>query len=316
MSRVLATLLSRHHAPLVVFGLVLATGFIQFLVVNPRAFLNVYTLPVVLCAYRFGVRRGVQAALLSCALVLAVALGDPRAFGGSGDASWARWFDLGTWGCFLLLLAFVVGQVCEDKEAQVRDLQDAYRGILEILPRLIDAVDQNTENHSRRVAEYSVEIARAMGLSESHVEDIRVGAFLHDIGKIDVNAEVLRKAASLSPEEMLEVQRHVDRGEELVGSMGGILRHAIPMVAFHHERWDGMGYKGLAGEDIPVGARIIAVADTFDAIVSDRPYRRGRTWSEAMRVIRDGSGTQFDPRVVDVFLELYEQDERQMREAA
>jgi hypothetical protein len=90
------------------------------------------------------------------------------------------------------------------------------------------------------------------------------------------------------------MRRHVDTGEKLVRSMGGVLKHVIPMVAFHHERWDGTGYKGLKGEDIPLGARIIAVADTYDAIVTDRAYRRGRTHVQAVKIIRDASGSQFD----------------------
>jgi HD-GYP domain-containing protein (c-di-GMP phosphodiesterase class II) len=97
----------------------------------------------------------------------------------------------------------------------------------------------------------------------------------------------------------------VDHGERLVRSMGGILRHVIPMVAYHHERWDGSGYKGLRGEEIPVGARIIAVTDTFDAIVTDRAYRKSRTPQEAIHILRAERGRQFDPQVVDVFLDLF-----------
>jgi HD-GYP domain-containing protein (c-di-GMP phosphodiesterase class II) len=119
---------------------------------------------------------------------------------------------------------------------------------------------------------------------------------------------VLRKAAGLTDDEMVEMRRHVDKGETMVRSMGGILKHVIPMVAYHHERWDGTGYKGLKGDEIPLGARIIAVADTYDAIVIDRAYRKGRTHAEAVKIIRDESGTQFDPAVVAVFLQLYAAD--------
>jgi putative nucleotidyltransferase with HDIG domain len=169
-------------------------------------------------------------------------------------------------------------------------------------------VDRYTENHSRRVAEFASEVARALGLKDSEVEDIRIGAFLHDIGKVDVSTEVLRKAARLTDDEMAEMKGHVDRGEIMVRSMGGILKHVIPMVAYHHERWDGKGYKGLRGEEIPLGARIIAVADTYDAIVIDRAYRKGRTHEQAVRIIAQESGRQFDPKVVDVFLKLYGAD--------
>jgi putative nucleotidyltransferase with HDIG domain len=165
-------------------------------------------------------------------------------------------------------------------------------------------VDRYTENHSRRVADIAVAIARAMRLPADEVENIRVGALLHDIGKIDVSADLLRKASVLTPDEHREMRCHVESGERLVRSMGGILKHVLPMVGYHHERWDGTGYKGLVGENIPLGARIIAVADTYDAIVSDRAYRDGRSHDEAVQVIASEAGRQFDPRVVAAFLSL------------
>lgn len=290
---------------LVLLGIVTVTGVINFFVINQRAFLNCYYLPVVFGAYTMGARRGVYSALLASLFVFVIAFFDPRQFVAHDHELWMRWLDLGTWSGFLVLTAYLVGTLHEEKESQLRDLQQAYQGILELMSKFIDSVDKYTENHSRRVADYCVEMARALGIGEAEIEDIRVGAYLHDIGKIEVSAEVLRKAAGLTADEMDEMRRHVDNGERLVRSMGGILRHVIPMVAYHHERWDGTGYKGLQGDDIPIGARIIAVADTYDAIVSDRAYRRGRTPVEAVRIIRECSGTQFDPRVVEVFLSLY-----------
>jgi putative nucleotidyltransferase with HDIG domain len=247
----------------------------------------------------------VYSAVLACAIVFVIAFLDPGRFASNDSESWMRWLDLATWSCFLVLTAYVVGSLYEEKEQQLRELQDAYKGILEIMAKFIDSVDQYTENHSRRVADYSVEIARAIGLPEEEIEDIKVGAYLHDIGKIDISTQVLRKAAGLTADEMDEMRRHVDTGVRLVRSMGGILKHVIPMVAFHHERWDGQGYKGLKGEEIPIGARIIAVADTYDAIVTHRTYRHGRTPAQAIRIIRDEAGRQFDPEVVRVFLALY-----------
>jgi putative nucleotidyltransferase with HDIG domain len=302
---------------LVLLSIVLVTGVINFFVVNQRAFLNFYYLPVVLGAYLLGRQKGVYSALLSCGIVYALAWMNERQFSASGGEAWQRWLDLGTWGCFLVLTSYVVGSLYDVKEAQVRELQHAYQGVLEIMSKFIDSVDRYTENHSRRVADYAVRIAQAMRLPESEVEDVRVGAILHDIGKIDVSTEVLRKAAGLSSEEYAEMKSHVDRGEHLVRSVGGILRHVIPMVAYHHERWDGSGYRGLVGENIPIGARIIAVADTYDAIVTDRPYRKGAPHAEALAIIANESGKQFDPRVVKVFLiALADAPAREQLEAA
>jgi putative nucleotidyltransferase with HDIG domain len=291
---------------LVLFGIVAVTGVIQFFVINQRAFLNFYYLPVVFGAYTMGLRKGLYSAFFACGIVFSIAFMNEAQFGGHDAEAWMRWLDLGTWACFLVLTAFLVGSLYEEKEQQFRDIQQAYQGILELMSKFIDSVDRYTENHSRRVATFAVEMARALGLAEAEVENIRVGAYLHDIGKVDISADVLRKAAGLTPEEMSEMKRHVEVGERMVRSMGGILKHVIPMVAYHHERWDGTGYKGLKGEEIPLGARIIAVADTYDAIVMDRAYRKGRTPAQAMKVIREASGTQFDPMIVAVFMELYE----------
>jgi len=305
-----------HGGLLLVLAIVGVTGVIHFFVVNQRAFLNFYYLPVVFGAYTLGARRGLQAALLACGIVFAFAFMNDRMFAALEPEAWRRWLDLGTWACFLVLTAVVVGSLHEERERQMRDLQHAYHAILDLVARCIDSVDRNTENHSRRVADYAVELARALGLGEREVEDIRAGAYLHDIGKIDVSVDVLRKAAGLSPEEMAEMRRHVDHGERLVRSMGGVLAHVIPIVAYHHERWDGRGYRGLAGEAIPLGARIVAVADTYDALVSDRSYRRGRSAAQALAVLREERGRQFDPRVVDAFLALYATDEPAGAESA
>jgi putative nucleotidyltransferase with HDIG domain len=291
---------------LVLLGIVGVTGVLNFLVPDQRAFLNLYYLPVVLGAYLLGRRQGVLSALLACLIVFGLATTNESAFVATAGVPWTRWLDLGTWGCFLLLTSYVVGSLYDVKETQLRELQDAYHGIIEIMSKLIDSVDRYTEHHSGRVGELAMRIARDLGLSEAEVEDIRVGAILHDIGKVDVSIDVLRKAAGLSAEEYAEMQTHVDKGALLVRSVGGILRHVVPMIAYHHERWDGTGYKGLAGEAIPLGARVIAVADTYDAIVNDRSYRRGRTHAQALVIIREESGRQFDPRVVEVFLAAFD----------
>jgi HD-GYP domain-containing protein (c-di-GMP phosphodiesterase class II) len=298
----LRKLLSVNRGLLVLLGIVGVTGVINFFVFNQRAFLNFYYLPVVFGAYLLGRRKGVYAALLSCAIVYTIAGMNERTFSEPAAATWMRWLDLGTWGCFLLVTSYVVGTLYELKQAQLVELHDAYHGVIEIMSKFIDSVDRCTENHSRRVAELCVETARALDLSPAEVEDLRVGAVLHDIGKVDISAEVLGKAAGLSAEEYAEMQTHVDKGERLVRTVGGILKHVIPMILYHHERWDGRGYKGLKGTQIPLGARVIAIADTYDAIITDRPYRPARSHEEALRIIQEEAGKQFDPDIVDAFM--------------
>jgi HD-GYP domain-containing protein (c-di-GMP phosphodiesterase class II) len=298
---VLAHLWRVNRDLLVLLTIVGVTGIINFFVVHQRAFLNLYYLPVVIGTYLLGRRKGVFAALQSCAIVYAIALMN-SSLDLTSPETLSHWLDLMTWGCFLVLTAYVTGSLYDVKESQLRDIRHAYVGILEIMAKFIDSVDRYTENHSRRVADHAVRMAHAMQLPANMVEDVRVGAFLHDIGKVDVSVDVLRKAAGLTPEEFEQMQRHVDKGEELIRSVGGILKHVIPMVAFHHERWDGTGYKGLRGEEIPLGARIIAVADTYDAIVTNRAYRPGRSHEEAIAIIQAESGKQLDPVIVNLFV--------------
>ncbi len=130
-----------------------------------------------------------------------------------------------------------------------------------------------------------------------------MAALLHDIGKIDVSVDVLKKVGGLNPAEWRQVRQHASQGAVLVDRVGGVLRTAVPLILNHHERMDGSGYNGLRGEEIPVGARIIAVADAYDAMTTDRPYRRALDRSTACNALQEGVGTQFDDDVVVAFLE-------------
>jgi HD-GYP domain-containing protein (c-di-GMP phosphodiesterase class II) len=212
------------------------------------------------------------------------------------------WLDL---GICALMLATLAGLLYRRRERRTRALEEAYRGTLDLMSRLIDSAAAHSGNHSRRVAESSVEMAQALGLSATEVEDVRVAALLHDIGGLDVPAEALGKAAGLTPEEWDDVAGLALQGGRAVPAVGGTLRHALPMVTCLQERWDGTGQRALEGREIPLGARIIAVADAYDAMVTDRAYRKGRTHEEALGLLRDSSGSQFDPVVVEVFLQLH-----------
>jgi putative nucleotidyltransferase with HDIG domain len=186
----------------------------------------------------------------------------------------------------------------------MRNLNRAYRGVLAILSKFIQTVDADTEAHSTRVSMWSVRIARAMGMAGEVVEEIRVAGLLHDVGKVEVSVGLLRKAASLSKEEQTAVREHVSRGAAMVKPVGGMLTHIAEAIEAHHERYDGTGYRGLQGEEIPLVARIIAVADAFDALLSDRPYRKGVSMFEAVDAIVASSSGHFDPKIVTVLQEI------------
>jgi putative nucleotidyltransferase with HDIG domain len=207
-----------------------------------------------------------------------------------------------TWGGFLILAAAVVGTLYEQKEKKIQELKQAYIGVIEILAKYLDASDRYTKGHSVRVADYATEIAIAMELPRSEVENIRVAGLLHDIGKIEVSSDLIRKAASLTHDEKKLVDEHTEKGAVLLGSVGAVLKEAIPIVLSHHRYFiAGQEAEGERPKHIPLGARIIAVADAFDAMVSDRPYRQGKPAWQAIEELQRWSGTQFDPLVVEAF---------------
>jgi putative nucleotidyltransferase with HDIG domain len=185
--------------------------------------------------------------------------------------------------------------------------------MLTMLTGAIEARDPYTRGHSTRVTELAEAIARRLGWSEERLASLRLGGPLHDIGKLAVSDEVLRKEGRLDDHELAQIREHPKTGAKLLLRVAA-LREAIPYVLYHHERWDGGGYpSGKAGEEIPVEARVLAIADAFDAMTSDRPYRRALTKDEALAEVERCAGSQFDPQIAQVFLELFA--ERELRTA-
>jgi hypothetical protein len=193
---------------------------------------------------------------------------------------------------------------------EIRDmseqLRDAYTGTLESLVTALDVRDQETKGHSVRVAQHSLDIAKLLGIGdEEELMTIYRGALMHDVGKIGVPDAILLKPDKLTEEEWEFMRRHPALGYRILAQVP-YLRPAAKIVLAHHERWDGFGYpRGLRGEEIPLGARIFAVCDTYDAIISDRPYRRGQSPDAALAEILRCAGSQFDPQVVEAFEALF-----------
>ena len=186
----------------------------------------------------------------------------------------------------------------------MEDLEHSYDVTLEALGDALDLKDSETEGHSKRVTAYTIALARAMGISPAEIKTIARGAFLHDIGKMAIPDEILRKPGKLTAGEQELMREHCTRGYQMLRKIH-FLSKAAEIVFTHQEHYDGSGYpSGLRGREIPVGSRIFAVADTLDAITSDRPYRRARSFDAAREEILRCSGTQFDPGVVEVFLKL------------
>ena len=191
-------------------------------------------------------------------------------------------------------------------QTAMANLERSYDITLEALGDALDLKDKETEGHSRRVTAFTIAIARAMGLAGDQIRVIARGAFLHDIGKMAIPDDILRKPGKLTNEQTAIMREHCYKGYQIVKKIPFLL-DACDIIYSHQERYDGSGYpRNLKGEDIPLGARIFAVADTLDAITSDRPYRARQSDAAARKEIEDWSGRQFDPEVVKVFLAMPE----------
>jgi putative nucleotidyltransferase with HDIG domain len=183
-------------------------------------------------------------------------------------------------------------------------IHTTYDTTLEALMEALDTRDSETQGHSRRVAEFTVAVARRMGITEPELTQYRWGALLHDVGKIGIPDAILRKPGPLTADEWKIMRNHPELGARILASIK-FLEGAVPIVASHQERFDGTGYpQGLKGKEIPIGARIFAVVDCLDAMTMDRPYRRGTTLEKVREELIEHSGTQFDPQVVEVFLTI------------
>jgi len=193
------------------------------------------------------------------------------------------------------------------------DLEESYVATVRVLAAAIDARDTYTLGHSARVSQLSTAIAREMGFGDGQVEEVEIASLFHDVGKIKMPDSILHKRGRLDPDERREMMRHPEYGAEILTKAQSLFKY-IPLVRHHHEWFDGSGYPdGLSGDRIPVAAAIVALADAFDAMTSDRPYRTAMTRDEAMAKIEEFSGKQFDPAVVRIFRKIIE--EQQAREA-
>jgi HD-GYP domain-containing protein (c-di-GMP phosphodiesterase class II) len=206
------------------------------------------------------------------------------------------------WGLVGLFIAVLPTLVVRHVYVMYRDLQESSRELLEVMVKSIEARDPYTSGHSLRVRMLSRAIALELGLSIKQLEEIETAALLHDVGKIHEEfAPLLRKESHLTPEETALMQTHAEKSADLVGIVSkfrGIIQES---VRHHHERWDGQGYPaGLSGEDIPLGSRIILIADTIDAMTTDRPYRKRLDVDTVIAELQKCKGSQFDPKLADV----------------
>ncbi len=279
---------------------------LNLLVDSHRMLLTLYSLPTLYSAYFYGRRHATLTAVASVAVMGLVMHYNPLMFARHTPTPLLqdRWYDLTIWGGVLVITAYSTGTLYECKEQHIRELRQTYHGVLVILQQFI-AKDKYTQNHSYRVSLYGAAIAVEIGLNSERIEDVRAAALLHDIGKLDISREILYKAARLNEQEFKEIQRHVEAGIQMLEPVGGSLRRVLPIILSHHDKFDGSGYHPTKGEQIPLEARILSVADVYDSLTSDRPYRKAMSTFDAKKVIEQGSQTEFDPKVVQAFLAAF-----------
>lgn len=265
-------------------------------------------LPMLAAAVRFDFRHTFLSAIAVSALVVWMWSVAEGGFPSLGAAAFR--VSLFTFGS--LVLALVFGTVAQETRlslARLRtniELSQAYETTLEGWSRALDLRDNETEGHTQRVAELTVRLARAMGLSDEDLVQIRRGALLHDIGKIAIPDSIMFKPGALTPDEVQIMRRHADYAYELLSPIA-YLQPALDIPYCHHEKWDGTGYpRRLKGEQIPLSARIFAVVDVWDALRSNRPYRRAWSEERTREYIREQAGKHFDPKVVEEFMKMLE----------
>ncbi|HHW57495.1 MAG TPA: HD-GYP domain-containing protein [Clostridia bacterium] len=193
------------------------------------------------------------------------------------------------------------------------DSKQSYYDTINVLVKALDAKDKYTAGHSKNVEKIAALLCREFGFSESHTEMVRIAALLHDIGKIGVKEEVLNKPGKLTDEELSLIQEHPQKGYEILKEVPS-LKDVSVWVRYHHEWYDGSGYpEGLKGDEIPLEAQILSLADVFDALVSDRPYRKAFSQEEAYKIILEHEGTQFSPKIINAFKKAFEKSREEFK---
>jgi putative nucleotidyltransferase with HDIG domain len=286
---------------LVLAGIVLITYFVNYKI----GFLNFFYLPIIASGYFLGKRMAVLSAVFCILIVVLFVMIFPSSFFTADADKTSVIVSLTAWSSFLILTSAAIGYLYEEKEMKIADLKSAYIGILEILSKYLESADRYTQGHSVRVSHMSEDIARAMGLASYERENIKVAALLHDIGKTEISMDIVQKAASLTTSERELMSAHSEKGARIISLVGGVLEEAVPIVLAHHKYYfESKKHTSENQNKIPLGASIIAVADAYDAMITDRPYRAGRPPWKAFEEIEANSGKLFHPDVVKAFKEV------------
>jgi putative nucleotidyltransferase with HDIG domain len=292
-----------HMEHVVVAAILVATVLIGAVVPQKTALLNFFYLPIIISGYFLGYRKAVLQAVLSILYISVCFVYSPEAFG-TGQPNISLYSNVAAWAGFLILSGAIVGRLADRLNVEVAQRRRAYTAAINALSMALDYRDQSTSGHSRRVADLTTGMARYIGIREVDLLQIEQGALLHDIGKLKIPETILWKPAALNAEEWSVMRRHTEYGYEFVRNLD-FLQDAAEIVRCHHEKFDGSGYpRGLQGEEIPIGARLFAIVDAYDALVFDRPYHKAVSFEAAINEIRRCAGSHFDPTLVEPALQF------------
>jgi len=290
---------------LLILVILISVMFINFFVYSRVAFLNFYYLPVIIAGYYLGKRLAVLGAFFTILMVWVFVLANLEAYL-INNAKFDLYFNLTIWGGFLVITGGVIGQLAEKLR---EDLDTSNKLRLEITQRLSRAAefkDNDTGLHVLRMSHYTRLIAEALDVGEEWADLIFHAAPMHDVGKIGIPDKILLKPGKLDPDEWQIMKSHTTMGGEILsGGTSELMKISQTIAMTHHEKWDGSGYpEGSKEDEIPLEGRIVAVADVFDALTSERPYKKAWSVEESVALIEEESGKHFDPQVAWAFKKI------------
>jgi K+-sensing histidine kinase KdpD len=277
-----------------ILAFTLLLGLMEWLVTNRSAMLYLYYVPVILGALLLRRNDAVIVAFVACAVVLNYVFFAP----GKLDypiKSILLWGQLVVWGGTLVLTAYLVSTFKARMHEAMSHRRQAYTGALTILSRLVQGVSGDTEAHAACVAAWAVRIGQELGLGESQVEELRIAGLLHDLHKADASVALLRNAAGLAENEPPDARGHAGHGANAEDDLQGMMLRIADAIETHHEHYDGTGPRKMKGEEIPLLSRLVAVADAFDTLVSDRPPEKGLPIPDALAAMASRGAAHFDP---------------------
>ncbi|OGC74313.1 MAG: hypothetical protein A2145_04850 [candidate division Zixibacteria bacterium RBG_16_40_9] len=289
----------RHFDKVLILSLALIIILVNFVVVQKSTFLNLLYLPILLGGYLVGRKQTVYASFLCVALVVFAVINNPQFFP-TANNKWLLLSEVVSWGGILILAAYFVGTLAEQKDKKIRELKTAYIGIVEILTKyFLEASDRYTKGHSLRVADYVTRIAINLKLPEAQIENIRVAALLHDIGKVEIGTDLIQKATNLAIEQKQIATTQTPEGSRFLNALGTVLKEAMPLVLRYHKYLVNKRSIDVKERSSLLEVKILEVADSFDSLVAGSTSRKGMEPNQALVELGKEFTNEIDQKILE-----------------